>query len=103
MLPDEPTDEERQEELPEDNQTPFQPADPPTDPALPTDDVAQGSDLDDTHPATDTNVDPHELYDAGRSAAANAEEPNQSAGNFTPGSDAAGIPAEDEDPDDVAL
>ena len=31
--------------------------------------------LDDTHPATDTNIDPTEEYDEGLSGAAEAEEP----------------------------
>jgi hypothetical protein len=102
MPPDEPTDEERQEELPEDNQTPFQPASPPADPAVPADDDAQGSDLDDTHPATDTGIQQEELYDEGVSGAAEAEEPNQGAGTYTPGSDAADD-EDDENPNDVAL
>ncbi len=66
MLPDEPVDEERQEELIEDNETPFQAAD----------DVKDRS-LDDTHPATDAEVQPEELYEAGLSEATGIEEPNQ--------------------------
>lgn len=81
MLPDEPTDEERQEELPQDNSTPFQPAAPAPDAAggVVNDPIAQaGGDgvLDDTHPATDTNVQPEEQYDEGVAGAAEAEEPN---------------------------
>ena len=84
MLPDEPTDEERQEELPQDNGTPFQPAAPSPDPAggATNDPVTQASSdstLDDTHPATDTNVQPEEQYDEGVAGAAEATEPN--AGN----------------------
>jgi hypothetical protein len=78
MLPDEPNDEERQEQLPEDGQTPFRPADPPRDDTLPADDSGQppASTLDDTHPVTDTNIDPQEQYDEGIAGAAEAEEPN---------------------------
>lgn len=85
MLPDEPTDEERQEELPQDNQTPFQPAEPSRDDTVPADPASQqqASQLDDTHPVTDTNVDPAELYDEGVSGAAEASEPN--AGNTVVG------------------
>lgn len=67
MLPDEPNDEERQEELPQDGQTPFRPAD----------DSPDGAASDDTHPDTDTDVDQQELYDAGQSAASSgADEPH---------------------------
>ena len=78
MQPDEPTDEERLEQLPEDGQTPFQPADPPRGPVLPADDPGQlqASNLDSTHPVTDTNVDPSQAYDAGVADAAEASEPN---------------------------
>jgi hypothetical protein len=78
MFPDDPVDEDRLEELPEDNQTPFRPADPSTDDSVPLDDVsqAQASTLDDTHPVTDTNIDPQEQYDEGVSGAAEANEPN---------------------------
>ena len=33
--------------------------------------------LDDTHPATDTNIQPEELYDEGVSGAAEAENPSK--------------------------
>jgi len=82
MQPDEPTDEERQEELPEDNGTPFQPAAPNPDPTGAADPAVQaqaGSQLDDTHPATDTNIQPEEAYDKGVPGAAEASEPT--AGN----------------------
>jgi hypothetical protein len=65
MPPDEPNDEERQEELPEDNGTPFQPASPTRDDTKPADDYSQGQPADDTHPVTDTDVDDQELYDEG--------------------------------------
>lgn len=82
MPPDEPNDEERLEELPQDNgQTPFQPAAPSRDDSLPPDDAGQpvGDDaqLGDTHPDTDTDIDRQELYDAGESTVASgADEPH---------------------------
>lgn len=78
MPPDEPNDEERLQELPQDNGTPFQPATPTRDDTGPVDDDLQADDnkLDDTHPVTDTNVDPQELYDEGLPGAAEAHEPN---------------------------
>ena len=63
MLPDEPTDEERLEELAQDNQTPFNIAD----------EVQQS---DDTHPATDSGVEPGEQYEAGINEASGMSEPN---------------------------
>lgn len=88
MLPDEPNDEERQEELPQDNGTPFQPAAPVPDPSsgAVNDPVAQAASdgtLDDTHPATDTGVQPEGVYEAGVSGEVNAQEPN--AGNAVAG------------------
>lgn len=70
MPPDEPTDEERLEELPEDNQTPFQPAD---------DTGQQSSHQADTHPSTDTDVEQEELYDQG------VDVPEPNAGNTVEG------------------
>lgn len=76
MQPDEPNDEERQEELPGDGQTPF---------SIPKDRrVKIGDDqasltrplLDTTHPSTDTGIEREELYDEGVSGAAEAGEPN---------------------------
>lgn len=64
--------------LPEDNGTPFQPADD-----------AAGN-LDDTHQATDnqSNIDEHEAYDAGLPTAAQAEEPRDpGVASFTPPTD----------------
>jgi hypothetical protein len=76
LMPDE-SEEETQDKLPQDNETPFRPADP----------VAGGSNdplqrgtqqLDDTHPATDSNIQPEEEYDEGVSGAAEAAEPDNS-------------------------
>jgi hypothetical protein len=88
-MPPDTTDEERQEQLPEDNQTPFTPADPSRDEAAEPDAVRQQENqLDDTHPATDsgTDIDADELYDEGISGAAEASEPNagDAVVNFTP-------------------
>jgi hypothetical protein len=67
MLPDEPTDEERLEELNQDNETPFRPADPNPSPT-------GGTDIPDDHPQTDTNMDLTEQYDEGISGAAEVED-----------------------------
>lgn len=80
MFPDEPTDEEKLEELPEDNEPPFRPAtnsqgDPAT--SVP-ENRARQADLRDTHPATDTNIQPEELYEEGISGAAEVSAPNAS-------------------------
>lgn len=98
---DEPNDEEKLEQMPEDTQqTPFRPAGDATyqdnqqqasvSPLQPTDGT-QGSslvtddqkvvqpdvgDIDDTHPQTDTNMQPEEQYDEGISGAAETGEPN---------------------------
>ena len=56
MPPDEPTDEERQEEIPEANDMPSQAADDRDNDG---DDSAASID----HPSTDTDVDAQELYD----------------------------------------
>jgi hypothetical protein len=65
MPPTEPNDEEKLQQQPEDAQTPFNPA-------------SAGADgvLDDTHPATDSALEPTELYDEGVSGAAEASEPS---------------------------
>ena len=70
MPPDEPNDEERLEELPEDNGTPF---------GLPDDLNSEPDDepksvIDSTHPATDTGVQPEEVYEEGISGAAEINE-----------------------------
>jgi uncharacterized protein (DUF2267 family) len=80
IFPDEPVKEERQEELPEDNETPFRPADDAMND--PNDEPERRHDaavLDDTHQVTDTNLQPEEIYDEGYAGAAEASEPN--AGN----------------------
>ena len=77
IFPDEPNTEEREEQLPQDGQTPFRPADDTDDPAV--------RPLDDTHQVTDTNLDPQEVYDEGYGGAAEAGEPN--AGNTVVGYD----------------
>lgn len=78
MPPGEPTEEERLEELPEDNQTPFQPADPNPSPTGNTTDPVVGgtggADIPDDHPETDTNIEKTELYDEGVSGAAETED-----------------------------
>ena len=79
MGPDEPNDEEEIEKLPEDYNTPFSPPDGVSrDPVTPFEDAAaQHSSLDDTHPATDSNIEREEVYDAGLETAASVdEEPN---------------------------
>lgn len=89
MQPNEPTQEERLEELPEDNGTPFQPADPnpsatgsTTDPLV----ASEGAELPIDHPSTDASVDSAELYDEGVSGAVEVEDTSgQSAvADFTP-------------------
>lgn len=77
MLPDEPNEEERQEQLPEDGATPFSPADPPQDDsAASDDDQPMAEDLDSTHPLTDTDLQPEDIYENGVAGAAGATEPN---------------------------
>lgn len=66
MPPDEPTNEEKLEQLPEDYDTPFKPA---------------ASRADDSYPAFDAEQDPDELYQKGRTL----DEPN--AGNTVKGYD----------------
>lgn len=80
MPPDEPNEEEQIEQLPEDNQTPFSPADSPRDPDADPDDPRQTDEtLDSTHPITDTGIEPEGVYEEGVAGEANASEPN--AGN----------------------
>lgn len=84
MPPDEPTDEERLEQLPEDGQTPFNEASPSRDPDAEADDDRQiEARIDDTHPATDDGVELDEYYQEGLESAADASEPN--AGNAVVG------------------
>lgn len=61
LLPDEPNNEEKLEQLPEDSETPFRPAN-------------SDSQLDDTHPVTDSNMQEEEQYEGGVADAAEAEE-----------------------------
>jgi hypothetical protein len=83
MPPDEPNEEEELEELPEDGQTPFRPAnDQRTDPNDQNlDREIEDSHPDDTRPDFDTDVDKTEIYQDGLSA----DEPN--AGNTVEGYD----------------
>jgi hypothetical protein len=85
-MPPDISDEERLEELPEDNGTPFQPASPSRDDTgsmgdISDDQQADDNKLDDTHPITDSgsDIDSQELYDEGLPGAVEAHEPN--AGN----------------------
>jgi hypothetical protein len=76
VLPDEPTDEEKSEELEQDNGTPFRPAAPtPTNNSDIEGRVENNQELDDTHPVTDTNMQPEEQYEEGIAGAAEAHEP----------------------------
>jgi hypothetical protein len=77
MLPDEPNDEEKLEELPEDGQTPFSPADPEVDDELHDEEEPIHEHLDDTHPSTDTDVQREDIYENGIPDAAEAREPNE--------------------------
>lgn len=86
MTPDEPTDEERLEELSQDNETPFRPTDVTIDDTVPLDDrdaQNQANSIPDDHPLTDTNIQPEETYDEGYAGSAEANEPN--AGNAVTG------------------
>ena len=89
LPPDEPNDEEREEELPEDNGTPFQPADDTNEPVGTRDDsgiatpagsnpIPSSSDgsVGSTYPTTDAEVDEQENYDEGLSGATETSEPN---------------------------
>lgn len=80
LPPDEPNDEERLEELPEDGQTPFSPADPErNDEVRDSDGPAEPARLDDTHPDTDSDIEGEDVYEEGIAGAAGVSEPN--AGN----------------------
>ncbi|MBC7581622.1 hypothetical protein H7097_02005 [Aeromicrobium sp.] len=84
MIFDEPNAEERLEQLPEDGQTPFQPADPTRDPDQPADSDGQPTTSHNTtHPATDSGLDVQQAYDEGLDNAAELTEPN--AGNTVTG------------------
>jgi hypothetical protein len=73
MQPQDLNDEARQEELSEDNGTPFQAATPSSD-STENNGPVTDSTLDATHPATDGDLDSTEVYDAGVSAAAGASD-----------------------------
>ena len=77
-MPQEPSDEERLEELPDDEGTPFgPPTEASRDPdAAPDDERQDAETLDDTHPATDSNIELEEVYERGIAGAAGASEPN---------------------------
>jgi hypothetical protein len=96
VQPDESINEDRIEQLPQDGETPFQPADPnPSTTGNTTDPLVQGTDteLPDDHPATDASMDETELYDEGISGAAEVEDQsNQSA--------VTGLVSEDDETDD---
>ncbi|MDB5164699.1 MAG: hypothetical protein JWL89_325 [Candidatus Saccharibacteria bacterium] len=68
MPPDEPNEEERLEELPEDGDTPFTPAGASRDDGSEPDDRRQvtASQMDDTRPDLDTDVELEEIYDQGQ-------------------------------------
>lgn len=74
---DEPNEEERLEQLPEDYATPFS---LPDDSDVTIADTAEATRsrpvLDDTHPSTDSNFEISEAYHSGRASTAGAEEPN---------------------------
>ena len=76
MLPDEPTDEERAEELPEDNGTLFRPAEDTANSPNDAPTTRQKPALDDTHPVTDTDLAAEEAYDSDISKAAEASDPD---------------------------
>jgi|GEM_PF-1262794 len=89
LPPDEPNTEEALEKEPEDGETPFRPADA-GDVRSDAGDHDLGREaaearLDSTHPDTDAELEDQDLYDAGVSGAADAEEPN--AGNTVEGYD----------------
>ena len=77
LPPDEPNDEEKLEELPDDEDTPFS---LPDEREVDISDEENGRykrpELDSTHPSTDSNLQDEELYDEGVSGAAEAGEPN---------------------------
>ena len=93
MPPDEPTEEEQLEELSQDQQTPFTPADPnpsttgnTSDPLVQADDAEE---IHDTHPQTDVNIDSAELYDEGLSGAVEVEDSSAQSAvtDYTPPAD----------------
>lgn len=89
MPPDEPTSEEQLEQLPEDNDTPFRPAEPTLDDSVNT---PTQQHLDDTHPATDTGIDSDELYQEGITGASGVSEPSVPPGDDEPVDDTSAEP-----------
>lgn len=77
MLPDEPSDEEALQELPQDGDTPFTPAHDVADNPDAQDplDRVERHKFDDTHPSTDDKLDSQELYDEGPGEAAGISGP----------------------------
>ena len=104
-MPPDTSDEERQEQLPEDNQTPFTPADPSRDPDAEPDSVRQVEEdkVPEDHPVFDnaSDIDFQEAYDAGTAAAAEAAEPNagDAVVGYTPPDTSDGNPSDPESPD----
>lgn len=77
LPPDEPNEEERLEQLPQDYDTPFHmPDEKKVDIADSPGNTPQRPELDDTHPATDSNFEISEAYQDGMAATADASEPN---------------------------
>lgn len=90
MLPDDPNEEESQEELPEDNETPFRPAGTSRDPDIEEadDDKQPYKEADDTRPETDSGVQSEELYDSGVGPASSIDDPkNGGVVGYSPPSD----------------
>lgn len=77
MPPDEPVDDEKIEELPQDGETPFRPAHDVADNpnAQDPEDRVNPHGFDDTHPSTDDKLDSQELYDEGPGEAAGISGP----------------------------
>lgn len=76
-FPDEPSDEERLEQMEGDYDTPFRPASDVPDSRVDIEGFDR-DELDDTHPVTDaaSNIEEEEAYDEGEAGAAEAREPN---------------------------
>lgn len=113
MPPDEPNDEEQLEEEPEDNGTPFRPADdlnqavvdPDANEQVPT--LSEESSIpsserggvDDTHPQTDTNMPEQEWYDEGIAGAVGSGVSEPNSGDAVIGYHGAGKEPDDLDDD----
>ena len=108
MPPDE-NEEERLQKLPGDNQTPYQPADPTSaDPAGDDQNTSSSlSQMDDTHPQSDTNFDSTAAYHAGTDAGmglGNAPSATNAVVDYDPANDQRRNPDEEnkEDPQESA-